>query len=535
VSNLFRVTPTIRSLFAAAVIVLVVVLLAASAAGAAGPAGGAQLIPVVSNETGQVTNVAFDTQGDMFISQFAGPVQVLPQNTGTLFGQSVSAGTLTALNAASSLSSVSGLAIDSNGDLYLSNRPAGTVSVIPTAAGAAGGTIFGQAVTANTLTTLLSGVSSPRGLAFDGSGNLYVATQNGVSVLSATGGSIFGQSVSANTLTSLFSGMSEGTLVTFDAAGNLWVSDFTAGTVSVYPLASGTAFGHSVTADTLTPILTGLGDAAGLAFDPAGNLYVNYYGIAAVLPTTTGTLFGTPVTANTLTTLAIGLLGDFGSSFHAGHLYIADQLNGSIDELSTATATITKVQFGGTTASPVIVITGTGFETSPPTGAASCSASGLDYPYGNLYLADTTGAWGAGVPGDCIGLNVTFLSNTVAEFTFGDFYTPPSYALNPGDKYTVGVDGFSYSGTVAYSAKTYMLTVSKAGKGSGTVTSSPSGIHCGSRCSHAFGLGTQVTLTATHAHGSSFAGWSGSGCSGTSTCQVAMNAGKKVKATFTHP
>jgi len=533
VSYLVRVIPATRTVLAAAVIAGVAFFLTAGLAGAAGPSGGAQLIPVVSNETGQVTNVAFDSQGDMFISQFAGPVQVLPQSTGTLFGQSVTAGTLTSLNAASSLTSESGVAIDSNGDLFLSSRAAGTVSVIPTTAGAAGGTIFGQAVTADTLTTLLTGVDSPRGLAVDGSGNLYVATQNGVSVLSATGGSIFGQSVSADSLTSLFSGLSEGALVSFDAAGNLWISDLTGGTVSVDPLASGTVFGHSVTANTLTPILTGLSNPAGLAFDPAGNLYVNYYGIAAVLPQTTGTLFGTPVTANTLTTLAVGLLGDFGSSFHAGNLYIADQLNGSVDELGTATATITKVQFGGTIANPVILITGTGFETSPPTGPASCSASGLDYAYGNLYLTDKTGAWGAGIPGDCIGLNVVVLSNTVAEFTLGNFYTPPGFELKSGDKYTVGVDGFSYSGTVAYGPKTYTLTVSKAGNGSGTVKSSPSGIRCTSSCSHSFAFGKQVTLTATPAKGSVFAGWSGGGCSGTSTCQLTMNAAKKVKAKFT--
>jgi len=535
VSNVFRVTPAIRTLLAAAVIAGVAVILAAGAAGAAGPAGGAQLTPVVSHETGQVTNVAFDTQGDMFISQFAGHVQVLPQHTGTLFGQSVSAGKLAALHAASSINSVSGLAIDSKGDLYLGDRLAGTVSVIPTAAGAAGGTIFGQAVTANALKTLLTGLDSPRGLAFDGSGNLYIATQNGVSVLPRKGGSIFGQSVSADTLTSLFSGMSEGTLVSFDAAGNLYVSDFLAGTVSVYPLASGTAFGHPVTADTLTAILTGLSNPTGLAFDPAGNLYVNYYGTAAVLPKRTGTLFGTAVAANTLTTLAIGLLGDFGSRFHAGYLYIADQLNDSVDKLSAATATITRVNFGGTTTNPVILITGTGFKTSPPTSPAGCSASGLDYPYGNLYLADTTNTWGAGIPGDCIGLNVTVLSNTVAEFTLGSFYSPPSYDLKSGDKYTVGVDGFSYSGTVAYSPASYTLSVSKAGTGSGTVASSPSGIHCGSSCSHSFGFGEQVTLTATPANGSRFAGWSGGGCSGTSPCHVTMNSAKKVKAKFAHP
>lgn len=536
-SKLFRITPAIRTLLVAAVIAGGAVLLAADAAAATGPAGGAQLIPVVSNETGQVTNVTFDAQGDMFISQFAGPVQVLPRKTGKLFGQSVTAGKLTALLAASSLDSVSGLAIDSKGDLYLSNRPAGTVSIIPTAAGASGGTIFGHAVTAGTLSTLLSGLDSPRGLAVDGSGNLYVAIQTGVSVLPRKAGSVFGHGVTANTLTSLFSGLGEAALIRFDAAGDLYVSDLTAGTVSVYPKTSGKAFGHTVTANTLKTLLTGLSNPTGLAFDPAGNLYVNYYGTAAVIAKTTGTLFGTHVVVNKLTTLAIGMLGDFGSSFYAGNLYIADQLNGSVDKLSAATAKITRVNFGGTAANPVILITGTGFKTSAasPTGPAGCSASGLDYPYGNLYLSDTTGVWGAGIPGDCIGLNVTVLSNTVAEFTLGNFYSPPSFELNKGDKYTVGVDGFTYSGTVAYSPASYTVSVSRAGTGSGTVTSSPTGIHCASACSHAFAFGTQVALTATAASGSRFTGWSGGGCSGKGTCRLTMNSVKAVKATFAHP
>ncbi len=40
------------------------------------------------------------------------------------------------------------------------------------------------------------------------------------------------------------------------------------------------------------------------------------------------------------------------------------------------------------------------------------------------------------------------------------------------------------------------LTVNKTGTGSGTVTSSPSGINCGSTCSAQFAQGTAVTLTA---------------------------------------
>lgn len=81
-------------------------------------------------------------------------------------------------------------------------------------------------------------------------------------------------------------------------------------------------------------------------------------------------------------------------------------------------------------------------------------------------------------------------------------------------------------------ADLFTLTVNRSGAGSGTVTSSPAGISCGSTCSASFNSGTSVTLTASAASGSVFAGWSGGGCSGTGTCTVTMNAARSVTATF---
>jgi endoglucanase len=78
---------------------------------------------------------------------------------------------------------------------------------------------------------------------------------------------------------------------------------------------------------------------------------------------------------------------------------------------------------------------------------------------------------------------------------------------------------------------TFGLTVTKAGAGSGTVTSSPSGINCGSTCSANYSSGTSVTLTAAAASGSTFAGWSGA-CTGTGGCTVSMSAARSVTATF---
>ncbi len=76
----------------------------------------------------------------------------------------------------------------------------------------------------------------------------------------------------------------------------------------------------------------------------------------------------------------------------------------------------------------------------------------------------------------------------------------------------------------------YSLMIAQNGSGVGTVAGS--GIDCGSVCTNAYAPGTVVTLTATPASGSSFAGWSGGGCSGTGTCAVTMNASTSITATF---
>ncbi|HLH65337.1 MAG TPA: LamG-like jellyroll fold domain-containing protein [Solirubrobacteraceae bacterium] len=79
-----------------------------------------------------------------------------------------------------------------------------------------------------------------------------------------------------------------------------------------------------------------------------------------------------------------------------------------------------------------------------------------------------------------------------------------------------------------------VLGVSLAGTGSGTVTGSE--ISCPGPCSASYTEGTQVTLTATPGSGSTFAGWSGGGCSGTSvSCTVTLSASLSVTAIFDMP
>jgi sugar lactone lactonase YvrE len=77
-----------------------------------------------------------------------------------------------------------------------------------------------------------------------------------------------------------------------------------------------------------------------------------------------------------------------------------------------------------------------------------------------------------------------------------------------------------------YEVPTHTLTINKAGSGSGSVSCNGGG------CAPSYPEGTKVTLAASPAAGSSFAGWSGGGCSGTGGCTVTLNSNVTVTATF---
>lgn len=83
---------------------------------------------------------------------------------------------------------------------------------------------------------------------------------------------------------------------------------------------------------------------------------------------------------------------------------------------------------------------------------------------------------------------------------------------------------------------TFLLQVTKSGTGQsgGLVTSTPSGINCGSTCSQSYDAGTRVTLTAQGSASAVFTGWSGP-CSGTGTCILTMSQAQSVTANFQAP
>ncbi len=104
-------------------------------------------------------------------------------------------------------------------------------------------------------------------------------------------------------------------------------------------------------------------------------------------------------------------------------------------------------------------------------------------------------------------------------------YSPVSMPIAPSEISTLDVT-VELAGTTT--PTTYALTISKSG--SGAVTSSPSGISCGSDCSESYASDTSVTLTATPDSGYTFSGWSGD--SDCSDGVVTMNAARNCEAVF---
>jgi uncharacterized delta-60 repeat protein len=138
-------------------------------------------------------------------------------------------------------------------------------------------------------------------------------------------------------------------------------------------------------------------------------------------------------------------------------------------------------------------------------------------------------------------LDPDFNPNVTTSYGSGEVY---SIALQPDGNILIGGYFTAVGGVPRYSfariidtdvppADTYTLSTIKSGTGSGTITSNPSGISCGSDCSETYASGTPITLTATAAAGSTFGGWTGCGSVNGNTCTVTMTNNITVTAYFT--
>jgi len=180
---------------------------------------------------------------------------------------------------------------------------------------------------------------------------------------------------------------------------------------------------------------------------------------------------------------------------------------------------------------------------TPPTAPTNLTATTMSSSRIDLSLnvsTDNVGVTGYRVE-RCQGASCSNFAE-ITTTNAGSIFLYSNTELTAGTSYTYRVRAVDAAGNLSDYSNTdsattdlfqvqYTLTVSKVGTGSGTVASIPAGINCGTDCTENYNSGTAVTLTATAATGSVFAGWSME-CSPTVICPVTLDAAKTVTATF---
>jgi len=483
------------------------------------------IVPAAARASGVQTGpqgIAVNSSGDVYVSDWAHNTvdEITPQGVSIVAGIPGHSGAPMPGPATDSrLDKPVGLAVSKAGDLYINDSgndviekvtPAGTLSIVAGEVGHSGTPTPGPA-TSSTLTI-------PVGIAVDSHENLYIADQG-----------------------------------TQEGPNNVIEKVTPSGTLSIFAGELG-ASGEPTPGPATDSMLN---EPQGVAVDGVGNVYI------------ADTSNGVVEKVNTEGILSIYARSYFPQGVAAsasGEVYVAGNGN-----------TVDKVEPAG----QLSRIAGTGQAGEPTPGPATRSM--LDRPdaaavdsAGNVYISDqgndmvekVTPAgelsiiWAAEdpIPGSTLTVaragsgSGTVTSSpsgiTCPETCFGGYEPDTPVTLTatplPGSAF-VGWEGAGCLGTgtcqvtmssdMAVTATFQQLapvtlTVALAGSGSGSVSSSPSGIACPGTCSYAYPPGTPVMLTPTAASGSRFVGWEGAGCSGTSTCEVTLSEAKSVTAMF---
>ncbi|MFC4244081.1 cell wall-binding repeat-containing protein [Gryllotalpicola reticulitermitis] len=331
-------------------------------------------------------SVAVDAAGDLYIADYGDQVEkVTPDGDLSIFAGTGRIGTPIAGPATKSpLESVSGVAVDGGGNVYLADQgfvemvtPAGWLSVVAGNGGFADGPTTGPA---------LKSTIAVDAIAVDGSGALYLADQDGyvekvaggmLSIIAGTGTS---RAPSPGPATKSSIGTDSGIAV--DSVGNIYLADsdndliekITAGSDILSIVAGG---GH--VAPTDGPATDASLSPSSIAVDGAGDLYIgddNGYveevtpsGTLSVIAGNGGELMTAAGPALATSIAAAGVAVD-----SAGDVFVADQ-NGFIDRVTGGVLSIV----AGLSVAPI-----PGPATSSPVGTDGVAVDAA----GNLYVAD---------------------------------------------------------------------------------------------------------------------------------------------------
>ncbi len=320
---------------------LVMMLPVAASAGAfvAAPAAAATVPPgvVVVNQTSHtLTSYPLSASGD------AQPAATLTTNSGG--------------------NDALGVALNSNGDGWVSNFAADTLVEYSKAELAAGGDPTPLA----TITATNGSLSGPIGATFDAAGDLWVANSSSNTIVEYTAGQLAAGGAQTPVLTLSDDGsgsLSSPAFLAFDAAGDLWVPNENNATVVEFRRAQLTASGDPAPAITISSDSShDLETPVSITFDSGGNLWATDFFGSAILEFTPAQQAdtGTPSPATVLRYPAPGQ-AQFDA---AGDLWVAGTFGNAIAEFDPA-----QLAAGGTP-TPADTIQGADTGLSDPSGLA---------------------------------------------------------------------------------------------------------------------------------------------------------------------
>jgi hypothetical protein len=340
-----------------------------------------------------------------------------------------------------------------------------------------------------------------------------------------------------------------GSVKRFDAAGN--PKNFTAGTDVGTNSLAGIAWGAFVgEGEVAVDNSGGPADGAVYVTDVASSSVKVY----KTDGTSLGTLTGTGTAAGSFAS-ACGVAVDQAT----GDLYVADPNANRIWRYSPSGATVAEGDYSGgieTSFGPCQLAADSGNVYATPLGIAggnltrfrseSFATGAPPAPTGTVIDATSRAVSVNPLNGDVYadrGKEIAVYQSGAHAgdspyYTFGseaDFgTTSPGVAVKANgpayvaDRHNAGGKQIDVYGAESFG---FPLTVNKTGPGTGTVTSSPAGINCGSTCQAPFS--GSVTLTAIPDAGSGFKSWTGCNSTAGNQCTVSVAAARSITATFT--
>jgi RHS repeat-associated protein len=472
----------------------------------------------------QPASVAFDSAGDLLVSDLAGNrVQEIAARSHTQFGITMTAGDVyTVAGSAAGFQGDSGdggaaiaallngpfaIAVDAAGNLYVSDTGNGRIrkvsastGVITAFAGKDGA--FGDAGNGGPATAATLSVTV--GLAVDAAGNVYISDQvaNQVREVAAVGGTQWGQSMTAGDIyliagssteaagasgdggpavTSSTGDLREPAGLAVSPAGDIYIADEANNRIQEVAAHTGTQWRQSMTA---AHIYTVIGNAAGasgssgdggpataallfgpqgVTLDPAGDLDIADTDNSEIREVAAGNgiQWSQAMTAGDIYTIA-GTLGDLDETGDGG-----PALDGSIDEAeSLAVDHYGNLYIPDTAGADLREVTATTFTPFPL--APQANAIDITQPDGSVVTFYPPSSGSCTAPYQAAGGFCTLPQNVGATLTFaaggGGTYT---YSPTPGSSYVYGSSGALQSETDA-AGSTLTVSYGSPAPGSGT-------------------------------------------------------------------